>query len=306
MPSASRRRCCRTKTSVGGIRPASTASRARRAPSSRGIAATGSGSGASAKRPTIRSGLSRRARDSCHRTVSHESVGREMLGCSKCVHPGVRSLWEFHQASDPRALPWVTTDVARRFAWRRSASSARRTRSGELVAGAREASISTHGGTLAVAAPPPPRQPSRRRSTKPLPKTCWISPNRQRPWPRTNVRVRHPPRSRPRFGVFVNASRAYRPFPRESRGLLLSGSAADHRPARAGAGRGHAIGGRRHPARGNVGGDSDSVASIAGGILGAMYPHTVNQGWVHVVEIVNQHHLTVIAGELASRRRARA
>ena len=35
------------------------------------------------------------------RRVSHESIGREMLGCRKCVHPGVKSLWEFHQANDP-------------------------------------------------------------------------------------------------------------------------------------------------------------------------------------------------------------
>ncbi len=27
------------------------------------------------------------------RTVSHVSIGREMLKCTKCVHPGVRSLW---------------------------------------------------------------------------------------------------------------------------------------------------------------------------------------------------------------------
>jgi ADP-ribosylglycohydrolase len=33
--------------------------------------------------------------------VSHVTIGREMLGCTKCVHPGVRSLWEFHQANDP-------------------------------------------------------------------------------------------------------------------------------------------------------------------------------------------------------------
>jgi ADP-ribosylglycohydrolase len=32
------------------------------------------------------------------RTVSHASLGREMLGCVKSVHPGVSSLWEFHQA----------------------------------------------------------------------------------------------------------------------------------------------------------------------------------------------------------------
>ena len=35
------------------------------------------------------------------RNVSHAGIGREMLGCRKCVHPGVKSLWEFHQAGDP-------------------------------------------------------------------------------------------------------------------------------------------------------------------------------------------------------------
>src|SRR5207244_3753006 len=35
------------------------------------------------------------------RNVSHLSVGREMLRCTKSVHPGVKSLWEFHQAADP-------------------------------------------------------------------------------------------------------------------------------------------------------------------------------------------------------------
>jgi len=33
--------------------------------------------------------------------ISHASVGREMLRCTKCVHPGVKSLWEFQRAGDP-------------------------------------------------------------------------------------------------------------------------------------------------------------------------------------------------------------
>jgi hypothetical protein len=33
--------------------------------------------------------------------VRHASVGGEMLTCVKSVHPGVKSLWEFHQAGDP-------------------------------------------------------------------------------------------------------------------------------------------------------------------------------------------------------------
>ena len=52
----------------------------------------------------------------------------------------------------------------------------------------------------------------------------------------------------------------------------------------------------------NIGGDSDSVASIAGGILGAMYPNTVNQRWYEVVEHVNKHDLIAIANELTRLR----
>lgn len=35
------------------------------------------------------------------RAVFLVGIGREMLKCVKCVHPGVKSLWEFHQAGDP-------------------------------------------------------------------------------------------------------------------------------------------------------------------------------------------------------------
>ncbi len=99
------------------------------------------------------------------RTVSHLSIGREMLGCRKCVHPGVQSLWEFHQAADPA------------------------------------------------------------RTT------------------------------------------------------------------------------RRHDGWSSIGGDSDSVASIAGGILGARRPESVNQEWYDVVDRINGHDLGSLARELAAVRR---
>src|SRR4029434_10105319 len=84
--------------------------------------------------------------------VWHVSVGRELLSCTKCVHPGVRSLWEFHQAGDPlrTAVMHNGSGAAGRVApvgvLYRSA------RLDELVNAAREASISTHGGSLAIAA----------------------------------------------------------------------------------------------------------------------------------------------------------
>ena len=48
----------------------------------------------------------------------------------------------------------------------------------------------------------------------------------------------------------------------------------------------------------NVGGDSDSVASIAGGILAPCILARVNQQWCDVVESVNGHGLAAIAVEL--------
>jgi ADP-ribosylglycohydrolase len=48
----------------------------------------------------------------------------------------------------------------------------------------------------------------------------------------------------------------------------------------------------------NVGGDSDSVASIAGAILGARCPDTVNGEWYATVEMVNGHDLISVADDL--------
>jgi ADP-ribosylglycohydrolase len=52
----------------------------------------------------------------------------------------------------------------------------------------------------------------------------------------------------------------------------------------------------------NIGGDSDSVGSIVGGILGAMYPNTVNQHWYEVIARINDHDLVGLANELAPLR----
>jgi hypothetical protein len=45
--------------------------------------------------------------------VRHTSVGRELLSCTKSVHPGVQSLWEFHQAGDATRVTDNTTGAAR-------------------------------------------------------------------------------------------------------------------------------------------------------------------------------------------------
>lgn len=41
---------------------------------------------------------------------------------------------------------------------------------------------------------------------------------------------------------------------------------------------------------------------IAGGILGALYPDTINQDWDHIVERVNGHDLAATASALSRLR----
>ena len=86
--------------------------------------------------------------------VHHTSVGRELLTCTKSVHPGVKSLWEFHQAGDPeRVTASATMDVALRFASHPLGFLAQVAPAWTISSpAAREASISTHGGALALAA----------------------------------------------------------------------------------------------------------------------------------------------------------
>jgi len=52
----------------------------------------------------------------------------------------------------------------------------------------------------------------------------------------------------------------------------------------------------------NIGGDSDSVASIGGAIAGAIHPDTVNQAWFEVVNLVNGDDLVEMAASLATKR----
>jgi ADP-ribosylglycohydrolase len=52
----------------------------------------------------------------------------------------------------------------------------------------------------------------------------------------------------------------------------------------------------------NVGGDSDSVASVAGSILGARCPGSINEDWYEIVEAVNDHHLIRFGEDLSALR----
>src|SRR5256885_568110 len=86
------------------------------------------------------------------RNVSHTSIGRELLRCTKCVHPGLKSLWEFHQAADPARMATNHDGCGAAIRVAPVGIFFTSHRAEDLLNGAREASVSTHGGSLAVAA----------------------------------------------------------------------------------------------------------------------------------------------------------
>ncbi len=238
-------------------------------------------------------------RDGC---VSHVSVGREMLGCTKCVHPGVRSLWEFHQAGDPARTATVHDGCGAAVRVAPVGIVHVSSSLDALVSGAREASISTHGGSLAIAAAAATAVAvsaaiDGASSREVLAIAEDAASRAQERWPGSGPPFANAIRTAAAALASVPALEAAYVatvcFPNQPLTIVplalalvtVMHSAQDAILLAA-----------------NVGGDSDSVASIAGGILGAMYPDTVNQEWCDVVERVNGHDLTGIASELARLR----
>jgi ADP-ribosylglycohydrolase len=168
---------------------------------------------------------------------------------------------------------------------------------------AREASISTHGGTLAIAAAaataaaisaaidgaPPHRILERAEEAAAMAESRW--PGRSAPVFANAIRAVHDKLAC--LSALRAAEVAAHCFPDQPLTIvpLALGLATVMQSAE------DAI-----LLAANIGGDSDSVASIAGGILGAMYPNTVNHHWSEVVESVNKHDLAAIAYQLTPLR----
>lgn len=237
------------------------------------------------------------------RNVSHVSIGREMLGCTKSVHSGVKSLSEFHQAADPARIATAHDGCGAAIRVAPVGILYTSDSLGELVSGAREASISTHGGSLAIAAaaataaavsaaidaasPPEILELAVRAAA--MAESRW--PGRSTPIFASAIRAVHDGLAS--LTALRPAKVAARWFPNQPLTIvpLALGLATIIQSAE------EAI-----LLAANIGGDSDSVASIAGGILGAMCPDTVNQHWYEVVERVNEHDLGAIASDLAALR----
>jgi ADP-ribosylglycohydrolase len=237
------------------------------------------------------------------RNVSHASVGREMLRCEKCVHPGVKSLWEFHQAADPTRIAKNHDGCGAAIRVAPVGIFYTSHRLDELLTGAREASVSTHGGSRAIAAAAATAAAVSAAIDEASPRQVLevaehAAAASERRWPGpaapafTNaIRTAHDQLRR--LSVLRPAEVAALCFPNQPLTIvpLALGLATVMRSAR------EAI-----LLAANIGGDSDSVASIAGAILGAMYPRTVDDDWYSVVEAINDHDLVAIANDLAQLR----
>ena len=237
------------------------------------------------------------------RTVSHSSVGREMLSCRKSVHPGIKSLWEFHQAADPQRIARHPDGCGAAIRVAPVGIFYASNRLDDLVNGAHEASISTHGGSLAVAAAAATAAAVSAAIDEASPRQVLEIAERaaaeaERRWPGDNA------------PAFATAVRAVHDDLRRSPGLQSGEVAAHYFPNQplTIVPLALALATVMESAEdatlfaANIGGDSDSVASIAGGLLGAMDPGTVNNDWYAVVEQVNDHDLVAVANELAQLR----
>ncbi len=237
------------------------------------------------------------------RRVSHASIGREMLTCTKSVHPGLKSLWEFHQAGDPARIATTHDGCGAAVRVAPVGIVHGSARIDELVNDARESSIPTHGGSLAIAAAAAnaaavsaaidggsPREVlAHAERAAALAENRWPTPGS--PTFATAIRdVYNRLADLPRLDAADVAACCFPSQPLTivplALGLATLVQSADEAILLAT----------------NVGGDSDSVASIAGGILGAMYPRSVNEHWLEVVEHINGHNLVPIAHELIQLR----
>lgn len=235
--------------------------------------------------------------------VRHTSVGRELLTCEKSVHPGVKSLWEFHRAGDPARITRDHDGCGAAIRVSPVGMLYGSDRLDDIVAGSREASISTHGGPLALAAAAATAAAVSAAidGTSPLEilaaaREAAARAERERSGTSDEtfaeaIRIMHADVSEwPELHPRDLASKYFPKGPLRIVPLAITlGTVIDSAS--------EAI-----LLAANIGGDSDSVASIAASILGARRPETINDHWYAVVEAVNQHNLMVLAEHLSKLR----
>ena len=218
--------------------------------------------------------------------ASHRAIGRELLRCRKSAHPGV-SLWSLLQSGDPGhvAIEGDGCGAAMRAAPIGVLFPV--SRLDELVRGAYECAIPTHGGQLAIsAAAAVAGAVSAALAGLRGDEVLAVAVQAAKGTMAEAIEQTYSDlKRRARLVVDeVTAPLEVRTIVPLAIGLAaITGSAEETALFAA-----------------NLGGDADSVASIGGAIAGALAPETVNQEWFAVVSAVNREDLMGVAGALAA------
>jgi ADP-ribosylglycohydrolase len=235
--------------------------------------------------------------------VRHTSIGAELLGCTKSVHPGVKSIWTFKQIGDPArvAVDGDGCGAAMRVSPVGILYSSGRLE--DLVRGAYQASAPTHGGQLAICAA----------AAVAVAISVALDGGSAKDVLRASVRAAEMAVRLNAVPHSVTMASAIQNMHDDisGRGELRAGDLArEYFPDRPETKVPLAIGlavitqsvQDTILLAANIGGDADSVASIGGAIAGALNPASVNHDWVRVVNTVNHHDLRNVAEALAALR----
>jgi ADP-ribosylglycohydrolase len=240
------------------------------------------------------------------RGVSHTDVGRELLKCSKSVHPDLKSIWTFQRAGDPSRIASEGDGCGAAMRVSPVGMVYSLERFDELVGAAYESSIPTHGGQFAICAAAAvagavSAAVEGRFAAEVLNVAIQAaraaeifktrSERRRGASIADRIREMHEDLSARATLSVSDIAQDYFPDKPETKvplaiNLALITESAEQTILLAA----------------NVGGDADSVASIGAGIAGALRPDTVNEAWFDVVQAGSGHDLIGIAHALAELR----
>jgi ADP-ribosylglycohydrolase len=226
--------------------------------------------------------------------ADHEAIGAELLQCRKSAHPGV-SLWSFLQAGDAARIASGGDGCGAAMRSAPIGVMYSSSRFDDLMRGAYECAIPTHGGepaisaAAAVAGAVSAALDGRSRDDV-LAVAIQAASARDSTIARSLEAIYSDLSGRKHLGIDEVAQRYFPDRPETIVPLaislaLITESAKETALFAA-----------------NIGGDSDSVASIGGAIAGALRPESVDVRWFEVVGAINNDDIVGTAMSLARMR----
>ena len=225
--------------------------------------------------------------------AQHDEIGRELLRCTKSLHPGV-ALWDFVQAGDPSRTASGGDGCGAAMRVAPVGVLYPTSRLDGLVQAAYECSIPTHGGPLAIgAAAAVAAAVSAGIEGRPPGEVLAFAVRAGAGIASAIEEIYADLAGRERLCVDEIASSYFPDRPQTIVPLAISLALVTQSAE------------ETIRIAANIGGDADSVASIGGAIAGALRPETVNQDWYAVVKGINGDELVRMGERLLHSQQAR-